>query len=254
MKKYTAIIIDDEPKLQKVLQLKLEKYCPQIQVISYAKNAQEGYTLISQKQPDLLFLDISMPEETGFDLLDYFDTFSFEIIFVTGYGEYAIDALRLSAVDYLLKPVRTKLLVQAVQRAIDRIEERANIERYKVLKKNLNNTGSTKNKIAIPGLDNYQFIEVANILRCEGWDNYTKIHLANGEVLISSYTIGVIKDLLINHNFYSTHKSHLINVSEISTYQKDGTLILSDGAEVPISRRRRKEFVDVIIKQKDISL
>jgi len=138
---YTALIIDDEPKLQKVLQLKLEKYCPQIQPLGCANNTKEGYTLIAQKQPDLLFLDISMPEETGFDLLDYFDTLSFEVIFVTGFGEFAIEALRLSAIDYLLKPVRTKLLVQAVQRAIDRIEERKDMERYKVLKHNLNNSG-----------------------------------------------------------------------------------------------------------------
>jgi len=166
MKKYTAIIIDDEPKLQKVLQIKLEKYCPQIEVLGCANNAKEGYTLITQKLPDLLFLDISMPDETGFDFLDYFDTFSFEIIFVTGFSEYAIEALRLSAVDYLLKPIQTKLLVQAVKKAINRIEERKDIERYKVLKHNLHNSGSSKNKIAIPGLDNYQFLEVANIIRC----------------------------------------------------------------------------------------
>jgi len=248
MKKYTTIIIDDEPKLQKVLQLKLEKYCPQIQVLGCANNAKAGYTLINQKKPDILFLDISMPEETGFELLDYFDTFTFEIIFATGFSEYAIEALRLSAVDYLLKPVRTKLLVQAVKRAIDRIEARADLKRYKVLKQNLNNSGSSKNKIAIPGLDNYQFVEVANIIRCEGWDNYTKIHLVNGEVLISSYAIGVIKDLLTSHNFYSTHKSHFINVDEIATYRKEGTLVLSDGSEVPVSRRKRKEFVDMVIK------
>jgi len=250
MKSLTSIIIDDEPKLQKVLQIKLEKFCPQIKVLACANNAKDGYALITQKQPDILFLDISMPEETGFDLLEYFDTFSFEIIFVTGFSEYAIEALRLSAVDYLLKPVRTKLLVQAVQRAIERINERKDIERYKVLKHNLNNKDSHKNKIAIPGLDNYQFVEVAKIIRCEGWENYTKIHLVNGEVLISSYAIGVIKDLLLNYNFYSTHKSYLINVDEIAAYQKDGTLVLTDGAEVPVARRRRQEFVDAIVKQK----
>jgi len=248
MKTYNSIIIDDEPKLQKVLQLKLEKFCPQISVLACANNAKDSYALITRKQPDIIFLDISMPDETGFDLLDYFDSFSFEIIFVTGFSEYAIEALRLSAVDYLLKPVRTKLLVQAVKKAIYRIDERKDIERYKILKENLNNSGSHKNKIAIPGLDNYQFIEVANIIRCEGWDNYTKIHLANGEVLISSYSIGVIKDLLTNYNFYSTHKSHLINIDEIASYQKDGTLVLSDAAEVPVARRRRQEFVDTVIK------
>jgi len=139
-----------------------------------------------------------------------------------------------------------------VQRAIERIKERADIKRYKVLKDNLYNSGSSKNKIAIPGLDNYQFIEVANIIRCEGWENYTKIHLSNGEVLISSYAIGVIKDLLINHHFYSTHKSHLVNIDKIASYQKEGTLVLSSGAEVPVARRRRQEFVDMIIKGKSM--
>jgi len=252
MKNYTAVIIDDEPKLQKVLESKLNAHCPHIKIVGLAKSARTAYQTIIKEKPDLIFLDISMPEESGFDLLEYFDSFSFEIIFVTGYSEYAIDALRLSAVDYILKPIRNKLLVEAVDKAIIKIEERKDIERYKILKNNLDVSDIAKSKIAIPGIKKYSFIEVAQIIRCEGWKNYTKIHLQSGETLISSYTLGVVKDLLVNFNFYSIHKSHFINVNEIVSYVKEGILVLSDGSQLPVSRRNRKDFVDNVIKQNSI--
>lgn len=248
MKTYQAIIIDDEPKLQKVLQIKLEKFCPEIKISGFANEVKEAYKLIKSLKPQIIFLDISMPEETGFHLLEYFDSFDFEIIFVTGFSEYAIQALRLCAVDYLLKPVRTKLLVQAVNKAIENIEKRNEIERYKVLKSNLVDFGNSNNKIAIPGIDNYTFVKVNNIIHCEGWENYTKIHMENGDVLTSSYNIGVFKETLSHYKFYCCHKSHLINVNKIKSYNKEGTIVMSNKNAVPVSRRRKDEFVKLFVK------
>lgn len=254
MKNYTAIIIDDELKLQKVMQSKLEKHCPQINVLGLANSAKEAYKLISVHKPDLIFLDISMPEESGFDLLDYFESFSFEIIFVTGFSEYAIEALRLSAIDYLLKPVRNKLLVQAVDKAIKRIDDRQNIERYNILKENLIDNGGPNTKIVIPGIKQHSFIEVKQIMRCEASGNYTKICLVSGEILVSSYTLAVIKEMLLNFNFFSIHKSHLINVSRIDTYLTAGTLILTDGTRLPVSRRNRKAFIENCVNKNKITM
>lgn len=246
MKNYSSIIIDDETKLQKGLKIQLENLCPQIEVLGCANNAKEGYTLITQKQPDLLFLDISMPGETGFDLLDYFETISFEIIFVTGFSEYIKDALRLSAVDYLEKPIKDEELEDAVKRAIDRIENRKDIERYKVLKDNLQNLGSSNNRIAVFFENEIQFVKVADIIRFEGWQNCTKIHLANAKVLNRSLSIGKFEDRLKNYNFYRVHRSHLINVDEIDTYRKEGFVVMSDSSEVPVANDRRKDFLDYI--------
>lgn len=253
MKKYKAIIIDDEPKLQKVLQSKVNKHCPEIEVVALASSASEGYESIILNSPDLIFLDISMSGESGFDLLNYFESFSFEIIFVTGYSEYAIEALRLSAVDYLLKPTRNKLLIHAVQKAIHRIEDRKNIERYKVLKNNINVLDKSSTKISLPGIKKYSFIEVNDIIRCEGASNYTKIHLRGGEILVSSYTLGVIRELLVNFSFYSIHKSHFINVSQIKSYLRSGIVILRDETKLPVSRRNRKAFLEQCVEKNKIT-
>jgi two-component system LytT family response regulator len=133
MNNYKALIIDDEPKLRKVLEFKLAKYCPDIQLVGTAGNAEEAFTEIKNLKPDIIFLDISMPGESGFDLLNRFDSIDFEIIFVTGFNDYVLDALKVSAVDYLLKPVVTANLVAAVEKAKSRIEDRQKVKMYHVL-------------------------------------------------------------------------------------------------------------------------
>lgn len=250
MSSYKAIIIDDEPMLQKALQLQLKEHCPQVDVLACANSAKDGYDLITKEEPALIFLDISMPEESGFDLLDYFDTVSFEIIFVTAFNGYREKAIRQSAIDYLLKPVREEFLVPAVQRAIARIDDRKDLERYKILKENLKDFGSLNNKIKIPSTGEDKYVKVGNIIRCQGWQNCTKIFLLNGDVLGSSYSLGYYENLLLDYNFHRVHRSYLVNINEIESYKKKGALILSDRAEVPVSKKKRKAIQDLIIKHK----
>ena len=247
-KKLRAILIDDEPKLRKVLEMKLNEHCPQIEVMGQAGDVPEGLKCIHTHKPDLVFLDIAMPGESGFDLLDKFDSIDFDIIFVTGYNEYAIDALRVSAVDYLLKPVRTEDLVLAVRKAAERREQRAQLQQYQVLKHNLQHLGDQEAKIAIPGAQAYDFVAVKDIVRCEGWQKYTRIYLMDGSCIVSSYNLGYYRQMLKSYGFYDCHKSHMINRQLISRYLKEGSVVMADESVVPVSRRKKEEFIEEVVK------
>lgn len=243
-----ALIIDDEQKLREVLKIKLGQFCKDVNILGQGVNAQDGYDKIIKLKPDLVFLDIAMPGETGFDMIERFDKIDFEIIFVTGFNEYALDALKVSAVDYILKPVQTESLINAVEKAKSRIEDRSKIAKYEVLKHNLNHIGDQNTKIAIPGSNAYEFVKIEEIIRCEGWQKYTKIHLKDGSVIVSSYNLGVFRDMLESYDFFSTHKSHLVNKAHIKRYLKDGTIILSDGSNAPVARRRKDDFMEQVVK------
>lgn len=247
--KINAMIVDDEAKLRRVLEIKLNKYCPQINVLASVEGAAEAYDITQEQEPQLVFLDISMPRETGFEFLERFDKIPFEVIFVTGFNNYVLNALRVSAVDYLLKPVVTEDLITAVKKAEARINERQQLEMIDLLKHNVKYAGDQESKIAIPGTNSYDFVNIKDIIRCEGWQKYTKIFCRGGETYISSYNIGVFKEMLIPYGFYIIHKSHLVNISHIAKYHMDGTLVMSDESVAPVSRRRRDAFMNEVIKQ-----
>lgn len=243
MNRYKALIIDDEPKIRKVLQIKLEQYCKEVEVLDTATNIEEAYQKIIEYKPQIIFLDISMPGGNGFELLDKFNAINFEVVFVTGFNDYILDALKLSAVDYLLKPVVTEELISAVEKAKVRIINREKVEKYALLKHNLNHIGKQDTKLAIPGTNSYEFITISEVIRFEGWQKYTRIHLQDGSCLVSSYNIGHFKNMLKNYAFFSTHKSHLINTKMIIRYLKEGTVVMIDDSKVPVSRRKKEEFV-----------
>lgn len=245
----SAVIIDDELKLQEVLKIKVERYCPMINIIGTADTIQSGYELISSSKPDLVFLDISIKDETGFDLLDMFPSIAFEIIFVTGFAEYGIKALKLSAADYLLKPIITDDLIKGVHKAIEKIKNRKIIENYDILKQNLNSRGNQDNRIAIYNNDAYEFVRVGDIVRCEAWESYSKIYLMNSSCLISSQYLGLFKEKLQEFDFFSPHKSHVVNTKLIARYLKEGFIIMADESKVPVSRRKRDEFQNLFLKK-----
>ena len=246
--KYKTIIVDDEPKLRKVLAIKLEQYCTDIEVVDTAENITEAYTKITNLSPQLVFLDISMPGGSGFDLLDKFSKIPFEVIFVTGYNDYTLDALKISAVDYLLKPVVTAELIKAVEKAKERVNDKAKIQHYDLLKHNVDKIGDQDTKIAVSCSKSYEFVRISNIIRCEGEEKYTRLHLLEGENFLSSYNVGTFKDMLKGYGFYSPHKSHLINTKLIKRYLKEGTIIMSDNSQVPVARRKKEEFVEEVLK------
>ena len=137
----------------------------------------------------------------------------------------------------------------AVDRAIGRISSKMELERYKVLKHNLVSTSAKDRRIAIPGSNAYEFVTISEIIRCEGWDKYTRIYLVNTEVILSSYNIGIFKDLLEPYGFYTCHKSHIINTDKIKRYLKEGSVVLKDDSQVPVSRRKKDEFLDKFIRK-----
>ncbi len=246
---FKAIIVDDESKLRELLKIKIQNNISSIEVCGEASNVNEAYQLIVEKNPHLVFLDIAMPGASGFELLDKFDKIEFEIIFVTGFNKYALDALKVSAVDYLLKPISNEDLINAVEKAIKKIEDKVKLSKYDLLKHNLHNIGNQSSKISIPGVESYEFIEIADIIRCEGWNKYTKIFHSNESVIISSYNIGVFKEMLEPYDFYTCHKSHIINKNYITKYMKEGTIVLNHEHNVPLARRRRDDFVKEVLNK-----
>jgi len=245
--KIKAIVVDDESKLRKVTKEKLSKLCQNIEVVGEAANVPDAYTLIQTVSPDLVFLDIAMPGENAFDLLERFDRIEFEIIFITGFNDFALDALRVSAIDYVLKPVGNDELIRAVEKATSRLQERDTLRRYEVLRHNIDHIGDQTTRIAIPSQSTHDFVAVENIIRCEGWEKYTRIHLSTGEALISSMNIGHFRELLAPYGFYATHKSHLINKQKVLQYKREGIVIMADNSEVPVARRRREKFIQDVL-------
>ena len=245
-----TIIIDDEEKLSELLRIKLGNHCPDVEVVDICKNVEQAYLAIRKHKPDLIFLDIAMPGGSGFTLLNRFESVEFETIFVTGYDDYAIDAMKVSAVDYLLKPLKVDDLKKAVQRARERVKNKQDLKQFHLLKHNLEAIEKQDARVAIPGNHTYDFVTVGDIIRCEGEQKYTYIYLLGGKRILSSYNIGRYKDILSNYGFFTTHKSHLINIKHIDKYQMDGTLTMVDGSEVPVSRRRKEVFVNEVMKNR----
>lgn len=245
--KYKAVIIDDESKLRKVLEFKIKKLYSNIDIVGEAGNVNEAIDIIDMYTPDIIFLDIAMPGGSGFDLLDNYDHIDFEIIFVTGFNEYAIDALKLSATDYVLKPIRDEELQAAIDKAILKIDKDEKLKQYDVLRHNLLSSNRQEEKIAIPNNSDYFFVFIKDIIRCEGWQKYSKIFLTDGTNIVSSYNIGVYKELLESYGFISCHKSHLINRMHIKKYSKEGTVDMVDDSQVPVSRRKKDEFLQLLL-------
>lgn len=239
-----TILIDDEKKLIDVLQFKLEELCPQVEVVGYAQNATDAFELIHALRPDLIFLDIAMPRETGFDLLDKFSDIFFEIVFVTSYDQYAVKAFKRSAVDYLLKPLDSAELVSAVSKVQHRLETKTTVSRYDILLSNLSQDQNKDKTIVIPDHTSYKFVKESQIVRCEGWQKYTKVYTSFGETFLSSHSIGHYKNLLSENLFFHTHRSHIINVEYLDSYNIDGSILMKDKSIVPVSRNKRQEFKD----------
>jgi two-component system LytT family response regulator len=241
-----ALIVDDEPKLAEVLALKIRDHLPQLRVVGKAQNISDAERLIQEQAPDLVFLDIRMPGGSGFQLFDRFPQPSFSTIFITGYDEFALDAFRVSAVDYLLKPVRTQALIEAVQKLEARTKGSDNMA---LLRHNMQHMGDQETKVAIPGVEVYDFVRVKEIVRLEGDQRYTRIYLQDGRELLSSYHLGKYREMLGPYSFFSPHKSHLINTTHIRRYLVEGTVIMEDDSTVPVSRRKRDEFIQKVVKR-----
>jgi two-component system LytT family response regulator len=242
-----ALIIDDETTAIKTLSLLIQHYIPEIKSLKTTTDPHEGLFLLKSFQPQLLFLDIHMPLMSGFELLKQVQQINFSIIFTTAHDEYAIDAIRFSALDYLLKPIDADELQNAFLRFKQKnYSATATEPLYNNFMYNLNVEHKKDFKLALPTLQGTFFYKPEEIIRLEGEGNYTKFFFANKSSLLTTYTLKNYEDILVNYGFLRIHKSHLINKAHVINYLTDGMLTMSDGSKVEISRRRKEDVMDAL--------
>jgi two-component system LytT family response regulator len=240
--KIKAVIIDDEQHNLENIQALLGQYCPMVEVSGTANSAEAAKALLYAHKPDLLFLDIQMPEQNGFDLLRSLSTHDFEVIFVTAYDQYAIQAMRFAATDYLLKPVDISELQAAVDKAIERRKLKVQNQQLENLLQLLQaGPNKIEQRIALASTKETRFVKMDEIIRCESSNNYTSFYLTSGESMLVSKPIFEYEELLKPHGFMRCHQSHLVNEKYVKSWIKEfgDFLLLTDGKEVPISRAKK---------------
>lgn len=242
-----AVIIDDEPRAQRMLAALITEYCTDVDIAAIANDVPSGVIAINKVQPDVLFLDVEMPGYTGFQLLDFFRDINFEIVFTTAHSDYALQAFQVSAIDFLLKPIQISELQRAIERVRTQIPWRQ--QRLDALRENFETTSIRK--IALPMHDGIEFIATQDIIYLMADGAYTTFHLLNGRTIVVSKKIKEFEQALVTFNqFFRSHRSYIINTAKISRYVKqDGGFIkMDDGTEVPLARERKDEFNSLIKK------
>jgi len=239
-----SIIIDDESNNIENLRAILAAYCEGIEVVSTAMSATDGIAAIKMHRPDLLFLDIQLTVSSGFDVLRAFPRIDFEIIFITAYDQYGIQAIKFSALDYLLKPLDIEELKQAIEKAKNKIAAKQKNSNIENLLEYLAAGKKESPKIALPTLQEIRYVKIEEIIRCEASDNYTRFFIQNGEQILVCKTLKEFAELLSPHHFIRTHQSHLVNIHFVKSFLKEdgGILLTKDQAKIPIARQHR-EFV-----------
>lgn len=251
MSKLKTVIVDDEPLGRDILSNLLGRYCKEdVEVIGTADGIDSCLALLRElpNPPDLVFLDIQLKDGLSFQILDQVDQVDFEVVFATAYNQFAIKAFDYSAVGYLLKPIDPEELKAAVERTKNGRSPQMK-KRLEVLSNHFNNP-NTFEKMSISAVDGIYFINIKDIMRCEGEDNYTHIYLLSGEKITVSKTIKEYEKLLTPVNFYRVHKSHVVNLNYITKFVKGegGYLIMDDGKMIEVSRRRRAAFMEQLRK------
>lgn len=238
----TGVIIDDEENNIVNLQLLLRKYKNEITICATALNAEEGIKLIKQHTPDVVFLDIQMPDKNGFQLLQSLPHLNFEVIFVTAYDQYGIQAVKFAAIDYLLKPIKAEELQNAVHKAIEKsMFKKQNLQLQNLVSILQESHQHEQQRIALPSARETRFVPVQEIIHCESQNSYTLFYLINNEKILVSKAIYEYEDLLSSYGFIRCHQSHLVNRKFIKSWiKKDGDyLLLEDGTQLPIARQKK---------------
>lgn len=239
----TGIIIDDEVRSCNVLKRMLQEYAPEINIIDVVHSAADGIMSIKSNNPDLIFLDIQMPQGDGFQVLEHFDHIPFKVIFTTAYDQYAIKAIKFSALDFLLKPIDIEELQQAISK-IKNVYGQQEDSRFNNLKEIISQNKKA-GKIALSTQDEIKFVQLTEIIRMEANGNYTSIFLSSGEKVLVTQTLKFYEDLLKDDFFLRVHHSHLINLKKVNKYLKGngGHAVMEDGTKVEISVRRKESFL-----------
>jgi two-component system LytT family response regulator len=242
-----TIIIDDEAHVRESLADMLKRHCPNAKVVGQAEGVKSGFRAIQTHHPDLVLLDIKMKDGTGFDLLEQIENIDFKIIFITAYDQYAIKAFKFSALDYLLKPVESVDLKEAIDKA-DKLSQQEVNTQLTTLANNLQTDDQSKKKIILKTFDNIHLVKVRDIVYVESDGRYSTIYLESGKNVIVSNTLKHYHEMLGDFGFYRVHKSYLINLEHIRRFEKaeGGYVILEGDAKVPVASRKREELLELL--------
>jgi two-component system LytT family response regulator len=241
------ILIDDEDHIRDSLAKLLNRHCPQVTVAGTAFSVASGIKAIQELHPDLVLLDIQMNDGTGFDLLQSFSPVEFKVIFITAYDQYALQAFRFSAVDYLLKPVNPVHLVAAIDRASQLIRDHFNMQ-MNALYENLKSVARQDKKIILKTTEQIHLLDLKSIISCESDSCYTTVHTMEGEHIMVAKTLKEYEEMLTGCGFYRVHKSFLINLAHIKRFDKQdgGYIVLTNDLKIPVASRKREEMMELL--------
>jgi two-component system LytT family response regulator len=241
-----AVIIDDEKRTRELIAKMIESFGLGIQTFPIGESVESGLKAIETINPDLVFLDIQMPDGTGFELLKMIPQKNFEVIFITAHEEFAIKAIKFSALDYILKPIDPEDLRQAVLKAVNSIDHKREESQFEALQ--LNMQPSQKRRLVLKTQESVHVVDLDKIVRCEADRNYTSFYLVEGRKILVSKTLKEYETLLTSYNFFRVQQSHLINLDFVDRYDKGngGAVIMKDGSELPLSSSKRELFFKIL--------
>jgi len=247
---FKAIIVDDEANSREALKGKIKLFCPELNLIGEAEDVESAIKICDLQRPDILFLDINLAGASGFEILEQLiqgETKMPEVIFTTAHDEYAIKAIKFSAVDYLLKPIDPEELVKAVRK----VEAKTDYDpsfKLNALMENIRQASDSPKKIVIPSSDGLHLVRVSEISRCESSSNYTQFHITTGRTMLASKTLKEFDNILSDFNFERVHKSHLVNMNFVKKYvQSDGGyLVMEDGSKIPVANRKKEHLLHML--------
>lgn len=249
-----ALLVDDENKSRESLKILLEDFCENVEVVGMASSVKEALELFEKSNPDVVFLDIRINKETGFDFLSQVKYHDFQVIFTTAYSEYAIDAIKFSALDYLLKPINIEQLREAIAKAEKAIKQTSFKDKIEFLLQNFKADNTENFKLVLPTADGLMFINFKDVLYCEASGNYTIFHMRDGKKYIVSKTLKEYDELLTGYHFFRIHNSFLINLREIKKYVKGegGYVIMSNEQYLDVSKRKKEVFLNKLSAERII--
>lgn len=237
-----VLIVDDENRTRELIAKMIDSFGYDVETIPEGENVQSAIAAIQKYQPDIVFIDIQMPDGTGFDVIRSIEDKNFEVIFITAHEEFAIKAIKFSALDYLLKPVDTSELRSALEKALSTIDQRKENTQFEALHTNMQ--PNEKRRLVLKTQESVHVVELDQIIRCEADRNYTSFFLKDDRKILVSKTLKEYETLLSAHNFLRVQQSHLININYVDRYDKKngGAVVMKDGSEVPLSPAKRDVF------------
>ena len=243
-----ALIVDDELHCRKTLAMTLKEYCPDVQVVDQCSDAEAGLEAIRKRKPDLVFLDIEMPVMNGFDMLQQLEDIPFAVVFTTSHNQYAVKAFRFYALDYLLKPVEPKDLINAVHK-VQTQKQQPSVEQFQMLLEKLSGREDVFPKIPLPTSDGFELIPVDTVSYCEAEDNYTRFHLTNKKKILACRMLKEVEEQLNDYPFFvRVHNSYIVNLKDVKKYVRGegGYVIMSDDTPVNVSRSRKEALLKAL--------